>query len=565
MRENEKGVHGLHGDYHLRMTPVEALEQGRDAVRRGAWAEAFARLSAADREGDLPPGDLENLARAAHLLGKETECAEVLTRAHRGFAEGGESERAARCAIWLALELSYRGETAQASGWLARARRLVDDGRRDCVERGYLLLPEAMRAVSDGGFEKAHGIFVDAAAIGARFGEVDLVTYSRHGQGRALLRMGEVGRAMALLDEAMIAVTAGEVSPNFAGIIYCSVIEGCHEVFDLRRAQEWTQALDAWCASLPDALPYRAHCLLRRAEILQLHGAWTEAYDEARRAAERLSRPAVQHDAGAAFYRMAELNRLRGAYTEAESGYRQASAYGKEPQPGLALLRLAQGQIASAFAAMRGERDATGAGGAIAIASLVEIALAAEDVAAARSAADTLSEIASRLDAPFLRGLSAHAAGAVLLAEGNPRAALSVLRRAADVWRELDAPYEIARARALIGRACRELGDTDTSELEWEAAGRIFRELGASPDLERLVALSKGGTAPNAGGLTDREVEVIALVATGRTNRAIAGLLGISEKTVARHVSNIFTKLGLSSRAAATAYAYEHGIVERPT
>ena len=546
------------------MTRIEALEQGRAAVRRGAWADAFARLSAADREGELSPDDLENLARAAHLLGKDTECADVLARAHRAFVEGGLADRAARCAIWLALELAYRGEPAQASGWLARARRLIDDGGRDCVERGYLLLPEAMRAVGSGDFEKAQGIFVEAAAIGARFGEVDLVTYARHGQGRALLRMGDVGRAMTLLDEAMVAVTAGEVSPNFAGIIYCSVIEGCHEVFDLRRAQEWTQALDAWCASLPDSLPYRAHCLLRRAEILQLHGAWKEAYDEARRAAERLSRPVPQHDAGGAFYRMAELNRLRGAYAEAESGYRQASACGKEPQPGLALLRLAQGQISSAFAAMRGETDATGAGGAIALASLVEIALAAEDPAAARAAADALSEIASRIDAPFLRALAAQAAGAVLLAEGNPRAALSVLRRAADVWRELDAPYEVARARALIGRACRELGDTDTAGLEWEAAGRIFRELGAAPDLERIVELSKGEPAPNAGGLTEREVEVIALVATGRTNRAIAGKLGISEKTVARHVSNIFTKLGLSSRAAATAYAYEHGIVRPP-
>lgn len=547
------------------MTRVDIIEQGRDAVRRRAWADAFTRLSTADRAGDLSPDDLENLARAAHLLGKETECAEVLARAHRGFVEAGDSERAARCAIWLAVELSFRGEPAQASGWLARARRLLDDGKRDCVELGYLLLPEAMRAVSGGEFEKAYAIFVEATAIGARFGDVDLVTYSRHGQGRALLRMGEIARAMMLLDEAMVAVTGGEVSANFAGIIYCSVIEGCHEVFDLRRAQEWTQALDAWCASLPDALPYRAHCLLRRAEILQFHGAWDEAYAEALRAAERLSQPSPRHDAGGAFYRMAELNRLRGAYTEAEAEYRQASACGKEPQPGLALMRVAQGQVAAAFAAMRAEGEASGAGGAIALASLVEIALAAEDVAAARSAADALSALSSRNNAPFLRALSAHAAGAVLLVEGNPRAAIPVMRRAADLWRELDAPYEDARARVLIGRACRELGDADTAELEWEGARRIFRALGAVPDLERLLALSKGDTTPNADGLTGREVEVIALVATGRTNRAIAGKLGISEKTVARHVSNIFTKLRLSSRAAATAYAYEHGIVERPT
>jgi ATP/maltotriose-dependent transcriptional regulator MalT len=304
---------------------------------------------------------------------------------------------------------------------------------------------------------------------------------------------------------------------------------------------------------------------VRRAEILQLHGAWTDALDEARRACEELADPPGQNAVGAAFYQAAELHRLRGEFAEAEQLYRQASQRGRGAQPGLALLRLAQGQVDAATASIRSALDEVHdrKRRSPTLAASVDIALAARDVSAARTAADELSAMAGALDAPYLHALSAHATGAVLLAEGDPRAALTRLRRACILWQNLDAPYEAARTRLLTGLACQQLADADTGEMEIDAARQAFARLGAAPDLARVETLSqsRGRAVQNAGGLSARELQVLQLIATGRTNRAIAHTLNISEKTVARHVSNIFTKLDLSSRAAATAYAYEHHLV----
>jgi DNA-binding CsgD family transcriptional regulator len=302
---------------------------------------------------------------------------------------------------------------------------------------------------------------------------------------------------------------------------------------------------------------------VRRAEILQLHGAWPDAMEEAERACEWLSRPPPQRAVGAALYQQAELHRLRGEFGRAEEEYRQASQWGREPQPGLALLRLAQGQIDVArtaiFRAVDEAREPRVRSSALA--ASVEIFLAAADVPAARSAADELSRMAAELDAPFLRALSAQAGGAVLLDEGHPRAALTLLREASDAWRGLEAPYEAARVRLLVGLACRALGDEESAAMELDSARQAFLQLGAGPDVTRLSQLLRPGVSKASSGLTAREVQVLGLVATGKTNRAIAGELRISEKTVARHLSNIFTKLGLSSRAAATAYAYQHDLL----
>jgi DNA-binding CsgD family transcriptional regulator len=542
---------------------TDALDRGRESFARQAWAEAYALLVAADREAPIQPDDLERLATAAYLLGRDADSADIWARAHHEFKSRGEVERAARCAFWLAFGLLDRGEIARGSGWIARARRLLDGGRHDCVEQGYLLFPAALQRIGEGDYATAYATFTQAAEIGDRFGDPDLVTLARHGQGRALIRLGETAKGIALLDEIMVAVTAGEVSPIVVGDVYCGVISACQEIFDLRRAQEWTAALSHWCVAQPDLVPYRGQCQVRRAEIMQFHGAWPDAMDEARRACERLSQPPGQPGVGAAFYQQAELHRLRGDFAKAEEAYREASRWGRTPQPGLAHLRMALGEVAAAAAAIRRAVDEAPERRTRSrlLPALVEILIAAGDIPAARAAADELSQIAADLDAPFLRAMSAHATGAVLLVEGDARAALDTLRHGWTVWSELEAPYEAARTRVLIGAACRALGDPDSGKMELDAAREVFQQLGAVPDLARVKELLRAAAPRAAAGLTAREVQVLGLVATGKTNRAIAADLAISDKTVARHVSNIFTKLGLSTRAAATAYAYRHDLL----
>jgi DNA-binding CsgD family transcriptional regulator len=539
-----------------------ALARARECFGRRAWADAFDGLSAADRESPLEPGDLERLATAAYLIGRDEESVDVWERAHRELLNSGDVLRAARSAGWLVFVLLNGGEFARAAGWLARARRLLADFQGDCAERGHLLLPEAFQHAVEGDWPGAHAISGRAAELGVRFGDIDLVTLARNIQGRALIAQGQTVEGMTLLDEVMVGVMADHVSEIVAGAVYCSVIEACQEVFDLRRAQQWTAALSHWCDSQPDLVPFSGDCLVHRAEIMELHGAWPDALDAAQRAGERLlrrPRPAV----GSAFYRQGELHRLRGEFAQADEAYRHASRWGREPQPGLALLRLAQGQLDAAEAAIRRVVDETDDRVARSrlLPALVEIAFAAGDAHTAHAAAGELSEMADQLGAPLLDALAAHAQGAVLLLDADARAALGVLRHAWAAWQELEVPYEAARVRVLSGLACRQIGDEESAEMELDAACWTFRQLGAVPDLARAQALSRTADAKPAGGLTARELEVLRLVATGMTNRSIAAGLFLSEKTVARHVSNIFTKLGLSSRAAATAYAYEHDLV----
>jgi DNA-binding CsgD family transcriptional regulator len=502
------------------------------------WKDVHAALSGA---GTLGPDDLERLAVAAYMLGDEAEYLAALERAHRAHLEAGGVERAVRCAFWIGLQLAFRGEMGRSSGWLGRAQRLLAD--RDCVESGYVLLLASLH-------ERDERKLAAAAETGQRFGDADLLTIAVHEQGNIRLRRGEVASGLSLLDEAMVAVTAGELSPIVTGLIYCSVIIGCQQVYELRRAQEWTAALTRWCGEQQDIVAFTGRCLVHRAEIMQVHGEWDEALEEARRGA---------HGAGAAqaHYRQGELHRLRGEHDAAEQAYREASRGGLEPQPGLALLRLAQGRTDAAAAAIR--RVTAEAAGpprrAALLPALVEIMLAAGDLEAARAAGAELDALAETMDTALLGATAAQANGALLLAAGDARAALGPLRAAADAWTELDAPYEGARVRELLGRACRALGDEDSAAMALDAARDAYARLGAADDVARL------GGADAGHGLSPRELEVLRLVAAGATNRAIAAELVLSERTVDRHVSNILAKLAVPSRAAATAWAYEHRLV----
>jgi DNA-binding NarL/FixJ family response regulator len=521
---------------------ADHVQRGREAVARRAWNDAHAALSS----GPLGAEDLEWLATAAFMRGDELEYLDVLERAHHAFAVDGEVERAVRCAFWLGLIRSARGEAGRASGWLARAQRLLED--RDCAERGYLRLLETLDTDPETGRAGA----AEGAEFGRRFGDADLFALAVHEEGLCLVRLGRIDEGLALLDEAMLTAVAGEVSPIATGLLYCSVIDGCQQLHELRRAQDWTAAMTSWCAEQPDLVMFTGRCLVHRAEIMQVRGAWSEALAAAEHA---IARRADERAAGGAFYRQGELHRLQGDFVAAEQAYRESSRHGLEPQPGLALLRLAQGRGDAAAAAIDravGE-TADPLQRARLLPAQVEIALAAGNGETARAACRELEQLAAGRPCAVLDAIAAHARGAIALEAGDARAALTALREAEAAWHELDAPYEAARVRVLVARACAALGDHDSAALGLEAARAVFERLGAATDLAALT--------DDAHGLSPRELEVLRLVAAGETNKAIAVRLVLSERTVERHVSNIFAKLGVSTRAAATAFAYEHGLV----
>ena len=545
------------------MSTVAALERGRESYARQAWMDAYESLSEADRSYELGAEDLERLATAAYMIGRESDFLASLERAHRAHLDAGATPAAVRCAFWVGVNLVRQGEMGRAGGWLARAQRLLEREDGDRVERGYLLLPLVFQQEAAGDLEAAATTAGEAAAIAEQFGDPDLFALAAHERGHILIQNGRMTEGLGLLDEAMVAVTARELSPIVSGIVYCGVILACQDAYEVRRAQEWTAALSAWCERQPDLVAFTGRCLVHRAEILQLQGTWAAALEEARRACERCLEGGNASAAGEACYRQGEIQRVLGHFDAAEDAYREASRLGREPQPGLALLRLAQQNTGAAEAAIRRMASETSEAGKRAglLPALVEIMLAVGDVDAARDACAELHAIAEGYEDGVLGAAAAQARGTVEMASGSTEAALGALRHAARVWQQLGAPYEAARARVLVGKACRALGDEDAASLEFEAASAAFSELGAAGDLARLELTGSGAASTSAHGLTDRELQVLRHLAAGVTNKEIAAELVLSVRTVDRHVSNIFVKLGVSSRAAATAYAHEHGFV----
>jgi DNA-binding CsgD family transcriptional regulator len=539
------------------------LEHGRECYGRRAWADAFQSFARADEAAPLEAEALELLATTAYLTGRDDDYLGALERACNLHLEAGHSLRAARCAFWLGFRLLFRGETGRASGWLGRAQRMLEREASMCAERGYLLLPVAEQRLDAGDLEAAYGAATEAARIGEHCREPDLTACARHQQGRIRLQEGRVADGLALLDETMVAVAGGELSPIVAGLLYCSVIEACQQVYAIDRTREWTAALTRWCADQPDMVAFAGTCQVHRSEIMQLQGAWPEAIEEARRACVR-SRGVSRQAVAAGLYQQGEVHRLKGERAAAEEAYRGASQLGLDPQPGLALLRVAEGRLDVAASAMRRIAGTTTdrLKRLRLLPAYIEVMLAAGDVEDARSACRELEQIVHSLDMEVPRAIAAQACGAVALAEGNAQAALGALRHAFDVWQRIEAPYAGARVRVLIGLACRALGDQDGAALELTAAKLEFARLGAAPDLARVDSLIEGGdTSGPTHGLTPRELQVLRLVAEGETNKAIAFKLNLSEKTVDRHVSNIFNKLDVPSRAAATAFAYRHKLI----
>jgi len=534
-----------------------ALERGREAYAQRAWDRAYAWLSEADRDGLLGPGDLQQLALAGELTGHEGVFFDALDRAHRLHIEAGDGPAAARCAFWVGLRMLSLGEVGQGSGWLQRARRLVERAGRDCVERGYLLLAETQQRLAAGDLEAAYASASGAEEAAERFEDAELHAFAVHAQGIVRLRQARLAEGLALIDEAMVALSSREMMPILTGIIYCSVISACHSVYALRRASEWTRALAAWCDPQPGLVPFAGRCLVFRSEVLQLRGSWGEALAEARDAEQRCLRSSEREGVAEARYQQGEVQRLQGAFDDAEESYRQAAHLGRDPQPGLALLRLAKGKREAAVNALRRalEESRERTRRVRVLPALVEALLVEGDVGAAQAACEELESIAGAFEGGALDTVAAQWRGAVDLAAGDAAAALTSLRRAWRGWQALEAPYEAARTRELVARACRALGDDETAALELEAVRETYRRLGAAPDLARLERLPR-----DDGGLSARELEVLRLVSQGRTNKAIAGELGLSERTIERHVSNIFDKLQVASRSAATAYAYEHGL-----
>lgn len=539
------------------MGVVDDLIAGREAFDRREWDVARERLAGAP---DLAAQDLEALALAAYLCGDHDTCLRAWQRAFRMHEDAGETRLAVRDAFWIAFVHDSSGHESVGEGWVARAARLLESEPDDVVGHGLLDIHHLFRHIHRGEFPQALELAERVIAAGRASGDANLLAMGVMCRGRLMIFSGRVREGLALLDESMVWVAGGEASPIVAGHVFCSMVEACQQIGDVRRMIEWTSALTRWCDDQPGLVPFTGQCAVHRAQIMRSQGAYEQALTELVLAVDRYRANNMDPAAGLAMYERGEVLRLRGEHEAAAAAYDEAAAHGHEPQPGLALLWLAGGRTAAAVGALRrllGE-FADPVQRSQVLPAAVEVFLAGADTTAADAAAVELAEIATSFESPSLNARAACARGAVALASGDPAAALPSLRRGWQLWQEHGARYDAARARTLIGLAFRELGDDDSAAAELTVARRSFHELGARADVRTVDALL---TPSFPDRLTAREVEVLRLVAAGRTNPQIATTLFLSEKTVARHLSNIFGKIHVSSRTAAAAYAIERELV----
>jgi len=539
---------------------ADDLLQARQAYERREWVAAYEGLSAASVD-TLLADDFALLAQAAYLVGRRNDCIQALQRAHISYLDGGDTLAAARCAFWLALVLNTGGEAAVGGGWVARAQRLLDAIEEDTVERGYVAIHQMYQHITAGEF----GLAMERAQLvldyGRRFAEPDLVAMGLCARGRMLLYAGNGPAGLALLDESMVGIAAGEVSPIFSGMVWCALIEACQELSDFARVDQWARALTAWCDTQPGLVPFTGQCALHRGQVRRARGAYDDALHEFELAEQRYREVGELSPIGLASYERGEVLRVRGDVDAAERAFERAAEFGYDPQPGLALLWLQYGRIDAAAAAVRRllaePRDPVHR--AQLLPAAVHVLVAENDLEEARRLAEELSAIAQSYGCPPLEAMAAAASGEVSLAAVDTPTALTQLRRAVRMCSALGLPYDAACSRVLLGRALRAIGDTESADRELAAARRAFVDLGATPAVKEVDRLLARTTNPS--GLTDREVEVLRLVASGRSNAQVAAELYLSEKTVARHLSNIFPKIDVSSRTAAAAYAFEHGLV----
>lgn len=541
----------------------ERLRRARELHRQARWDDACREWIAADAERGLGVEDLELLGEAAQLTGRHDEAVSALERAFEFRAAAADLTAAATGAFWLYSESLYAGELARAGGWMARLGDLAET--LGAPQPGWLAIAEARRSLVEGRYDEARAALTGALAQGRDRGETDLETFAILLTGRSMVLDGRLRDGLTRLEDAMLRVTGGQTSPRMTSMLYCAAIGICEEeACELARAQEWARALERWMASLPTSYggALLDNCRVYRAALMRRRGQLAEAEAELELAARNLTDRNGVLVAGHACYELGEVHRLLGQDDAAELAYRRATALGRTAQPGLALLRLRQGDVDTALHGLRramAEADSAPARARL-LPSLVTVELAAGELAEAEQALTELDELARILRSSALDAEDARAQGEAALAAGRPEVALPHLRRSADTWRELSAPYETARTGVLIARACRALGDEEGARLELESARELFTELAATPDLRQVDSL-EAPAEPAPGGLSAREIQVLRLVAAGMTNRAIAAELYLSERTVHRHISNIFGRIGVNSRAAAAAYAAQHHLL----